>query len=295
MKNLFLHCSRYNTRRTVSLVCSTGLLAILCLAIWSCKEPNTPLEVTQGDKLENTGLMKGFDPNDPLMPTGISTIDTENLQAALHDTRLDAGGTLYLGPGTFKIHRFIGRQNISDPSAPSYSTILFNGTIQGAGKDVTILKGVRGPNGESFEPLHYEIPGFAEDDHSLFAVIQSYLGVKDLTFDSEASLVDPYNAYGSRGLVNYIGTGTFVPGLNELIGTDIINVHFKGTLDSNGDPETPHLFQHWGDKGGVHNIKGCEFENSSNGALQFFDLADATINIGGLPNEKVTLSDRKVR
>jgi hypothetical protein len=233
----------------------------------------------------------GWTPNDPLMPTGDSTTDTANLQAALHDSRLDTGGTLYLGQGIFRIHRFVGRQDISDPSDPSYSTILFNGTIQGAGKGVTILRGVRGPGGVGFEPLHYEIPGFATDDHTLLGFIQTYLGVKDLTFDSEAVLVDPYNAYGNRGLVNFLGTGSFVLGLNELIGTDITNVHFKGSLDSNGHPETGHLFQQYGDAGGVHNVTNSEFENSSNGAIQVFELTGGTINIGGSPREKVTLTD----
>jgi len=231
----------------------------------------------------------GWTPSDPLMPTGDSTLDTENLQAALLDSRLDTGGTLYLGPGTFMIHRFIGRQDISDPSDPSYSIDLFNGTIQGAGKGVTILRGVRGPGGVSFEPLHYELPGFASDDHTLLGLVQVYLGVKDLTFDSEATLVDPNNANGNRGLINYLGTGSFEISLNELIGTDVTNVHFKGSLDSAGDPETSHLFQQWGDEGGVHNITNSEFENSSNGALQFFDLANATINIGGSPNDSVTI------
>jgi hypothetical protein len=225
------------------------------------------------------------------MPTGNSTQDTENLQAALHDSRLDTGGTLYLGPGTFRVHRFIGRQNISDPSDPSYSTVLFNGTIQGAGKGVTILKGVRGPGGVGFEPLHYEIPGFAEDDHTLLGVVQTYLGVKDMTFDSEATLVDPYNAYGNRGLVAFVGAGSFELGLNTLLGTDIINVHFNGSLDGSGNPETAHLFQQFGDKGGVHNVANSEFENSTNGALQFLYLADATINVGGSPQDKVTFTN----
>jgi hypothetical protein len=94
-----------------------------------------------------------------------------------------------------------------------------------------------------FEPLHYEIPGFAEDDHTLLGVVQTYLGVKDMTFDSEATLVDPYNAYGNRGLVAFVGAGSFELGLNTLLGTDIINVHFNGSLDGSGNPETAHLFQ----------------------------------------------------
>jgi parallel beta-helix repeat protein len=215
------------------------------------------------------------------MPTGDSTLDTANLQAAMHDSRLDSGGTLYLGPGTFKIHGFVGRQNLSDSTHPSFSDILFNGTIQGAGKGVTVLKGVRGPGGVGFEPLHYEIPGFASEDHTLLGFVQSYLGVKELTFESEPGLVDPFNAYGSRGLVNYLGAGSFVPGLNELIGTDIANVHFKGSFDSLGNPETPHHFQLWGDEGGVHNVTNSEFENSSIGALQFFELLNAGINVDG--------------
>ncbi len=236
-------------------------------------------------------MAPGWSPDDPLMPTGDSTTDTAALQAALHDPALDNGGTLYLGPGTFMIHRFIGRQDISDPSDPSYSTVLFNGTIQGAGKDVTILKGVRGPGGAGFGPLHYELPGFASDDHTLMAVIQTYASVKDLTFESESELVDPANAFGSKGLVNFLGLGTFVPGLNDLIGTDVVNVRFIGSLDSSGMPETPLHFQLWGDKGGVHNIRGCDFENNVWGAIQFYELSDAVVNIGGLPNEKVTLKN----
>ena len=238
-----------------------------------------------------TAWASGWTLDDPLMPTGDSTLDTANLQDELHDSRLDAGGTLYLGPGIFKIHGFVGRQDISDPSHPSYSTILFNGTIQGAGKGVTILRGVRGPDDEGFEPLRYEIPGFASVDHTLLGFVQVYLGVKDLTFDSESGLVDPYNVYGNRGLVNFLGTGSFESGLNELIGTDIANVHFKGSLDSSGTPETGHLFQQWGDEGGVHNVTNSEFENSSNGALQFFELLNASINVGGAPKERVHITN----
>ena len=73
----------------------------------------------------------GWTPDDPLMPTGDSTQDTKNLQQRLHDSRLNVGSTLYLGEGTFRIHGVIGRQPL-DPNAPSYSTVLFNGTIQGA-------------------------------------------------------------------------------------------------------------------------------------------------------------------
>lgn len=289
--NNFILPIPYNCRKRTSIFLTQffTLFAIICLVILGCREASNPLIVTDEEKLENTSLMKtGFDPNDPLMPTGNSTEDTENLQAALHDPILDAGGTLFLGPGTFRIHRFIGRQNFSDPSDPSYSTVLFNGTIQGSGKGVTILRGVRGPNGESFEPLHYEIQGFANDDHTLLGVVQTYIGVKDLTFESESGLVDPYNAYGDRGLITYVWAGSSPIGLNELIGTDIVNVHFKGSLNSSGNPEMAHQFQQWGDKGGVHNITNCDFENNRHGALQFFDLANATINVGGSSNKKVT-------
>lgn len=52
----------------------------------------------------SAGANGGWSPTDPLMPTGDSTTDTANLQAAIHDSRMDAGGTLYLGPGTFLVH-----------------------------------------------------------------------------------------------------------------------------------------------------------------------------------------------
>jgi len=246
----------------------------------------------------------GWSPEDPLMPTGDSTQDTENLQAKLHDSKLGKGETLYLGPGTFMIHSVTGRQSI-DEAAPSYSTELFNGNIQGAGKDVTILKGVRGPNNEDFEPINEQWPGDPEPSrtYAVMLIEQLYLGLKDLTFDSESDLLDDpdngmwldpwrgHNGYGGRGLTLFVGTGSVYGGPNELIGTDITNVHFKGSLDSNGDPETAHLFQQWGDVGGMHNVTNCEFENSSNGALQFFGLANATFNVGGGPKDKVKITN----
>ena len=41
----------------------------------------------------------------------------------------------------------------------------------------------------------------------------------------------------------------------------------------------------------MHNISRSEFENSSNGALQFFHLANATINIGGSRSDRVTFTN----
>lgn len=231
----------------------------------------------------------GWTPDDPLMPTGDSTQDTENLQTALHGSRLDSGGTLYLGSGTFRIHRVIGRQDV-DPSIPSYSTVLFNGNIQGAGKDVTFLKAVRKPDGTGFEPMAFTWPGEPNPtfEHSLFVVVQTYLGISDLSINSEPELIDfhPWNAlyyfYGiqSSGLIVYVATGSLFGEGNELIGTDLTNVHFKGSLDSFGVPETLHLFQQWGDRGGIHNVTGCEFENIWSGALEFRWLSGATINVG---------------
>ncbi|MEP0133101.1 MAG: right-handed parallel beta-helix repeat-containing protein [Eudoraea sp.] len=216
---------------------------------------------------------------------------------------MNNGGTLYLGPGTFKIHGTIGRQNLSNPTHPSFSRALFNGTIQGAGKGVTILKGVRGPEGVSFEPLQIKEKSWLIDYADLLMFAQEYLGVKDLTFESELDLVDrdPYfHPGGVSGLYAYIEAGSQEYGLNELVGTDIKNVHFKGVLNHHGDWQSPpdtdmrYLFVQNGDGGGIHNITGCDFENSVYGSA-FLNLADPIINIGGSQAEKVTFTNIYLR
>jgi len=246
-----------------------------------------------------------WSPDDPLMPTGDSTTDTENLRLALHDSRLDNGGTLYLGQGTFYVHGALGRQDF-DPVSSTYNLTPFNGTIQGAGKDLTTIRAVKGPGGENFEPvIQPKLDPSDPERINIYAVLMmvgSYIGLKDLTFDSEPELMwDPdnakwlapwrgHNAYGGRGPTLYVGAGSWEGGF-ELIGTDLINVRFKGTVDTDGSPTTGHLYQQWGDWGGVHNVKGCDAENSSNGAVQFLYMTNATINIGGSRREKVTFTN----
>ena len=306
MKTKFSSYLLHNPQtNAVNLVCSISLLAILCITTWSCKEsPNTPFEITENNRLEKTTFsITGFDPDDPLMPTGNSTTDTENLQAAFEDPLLDAGGTLYLGPGVFNIHRTVGRQSI-DPSVPSYNTTIFNGTIQGAGKGVTIIKAVKGPGGEDFEPINQLLPGDPESIriYTVIMVEQTYLDLRDLTFDSEPELMwDPdngkwlapwrgHNGYGGRGPTMFVSAGSWSTP-NQLIGTDIMNAHFIGTVDANNYPTTAHLFQQWGDDRGVHNIMNSEFDNASNGAIQFLYIYHPIINIGGNPTDKVTLTN----
>ena len=76
-------------------------LFLFLLTIISCeKEERTNAAIIQND------LFDQVDPHsaiNPLLPTGNSTQDTENLQAAIHSSILDSGGTLYLGEGTFPV------------------------------------------------------------------------------------------------------------------------------------------------------------------------------------------------
>ncbi|MDH3804887.1 MAG: hypothetical protein OEU90_05350, partial [Gammaproteobacteria bacterium] len=235
----------------------------------------------------------GWSPNDPLMPTGNSTQDTANLQNAIHDARLDAGGTLYLGPGVFLVHASLVRQT-PDPDGFGYNPVPFNGTIKGAGKSVTTIKSVRGPGGEPFTPAYDKVfnstyPG------TFFIWNEDYLGIRDMTFEADSEIADEW-LYGgevglTKGLLSYVGTGSGEYGVGNRIGTDVINVHFKGSLDSSGRPEIPHLFEPYGGAGGTHNVKSSEFENGLGAMLIYAQLANATINVGGRPKEQVTFAN----
>ena len=116
-----------------------SLLLLFLLAFSCTKEDPMTLDSFSTD-LNKTA-------KDQLIPTGNSTQDTENLQAAINN--LEAGGAIYLGPGTFLVHASIVRQSVYDES-PNYIVDPFNGTIQGAGKGKTIIRSVRGPGGEDF-------------------------------------------------------------------------------------------------------------------------------------------------
>lgn len=233
-------------------------------------------------KPSNTGPYM-WSPDNPLMPTGNSTQDTENLQNAILDPQMNAGGTLYLGPGTFYVHSSLVRQSF-DPGSLGYSSEIFNGTIQGAGKGVTIIRSVRGPGSAAFTPF-MGFPGtFLFWDYD-------YLGVKDLTFEADPEIADIWEFPGlepTEGLVSFINIGSGLYDFEGEIGTDIINVHFKGSLDSDGYPEIPLLFECYGGGAGIHNVKSCEFENGSFVMLDYGVLAGATINVGGSPADKLT-------
>jgi hypothetical protein len=225
------------------------------------------------------------------MPTGDSTQDTANLQAAIHDYRLDSGGTLYLGPGTFLVHASLFRQ-ASSSANPGYNPAPFNGTIQGAGKGVTVIRSVRGPGGEPFTPIYdfqmdQTIPG------TFFIWDEDYFGVRNMTFEADPEIADPYWYAGLywQGLFNFIGLGTAQYGVGNALGTDCINVHFKGSLDSYGVPEMPFLFEPYGGSGGTHNVKSSEFENAFDALYKIVLYSNAIINIGGSPRDKVIFNN----
>ena len=201
-------------------------------------------------------------PADLLMPTGNSTQDTANLQAAIHDSRLDVGGTLYLGPGTFLVHDSLVRQAVYS-NGFGYNPVPFNGTIQGAGKGVTIIRSVRGPGGVPFTPFYDEDFDMTYPS-TFFIFAEDYLGVRDMTFEADSEIADSwlYPSLGyTKGLLSYVGLGSGWYGMGNQIGTDCINVHFKGSLDSSGKPDMPHIFEPFGGGGGTHNVKSCEFED----------------------------------
>lgn len=236
-------------------------------------------------------ITSGWSADEPLMPTGDSTQDTANLQAAIHDDRLDVGGTMYLGPGTFLVHATIFRQAAYRKNE-GYNPTPFNGTIQGAGKGVTFIRSVRGPNGEPFTPIYDEstdqiLPA------TFFIFNEEYFGIRDLTFEAESEIADPYwyAGYYTRGLFSFVGLGSGTYGVGNSTGTDCIDVHFKGSLDSNGRPEIPYLYEPYGGNGGTHNVKSSEFENGLWALLKYGLQAGSTINIGGSPSEKVTFKN----
>lgn len=168
----------------------------------------------------------------------------------------------------------------------------FNGTIQGAGKGVTIIRSVRGPGGAPFTPFYVEDSDMAYPI-TFFILTLNYFGVRDMTFEADSEIVEPYwyGGFYLTGLFSYVNLGSGRYGVGSQIGTDCINVHFKGSLDFSGKPEMPYMFEPYGGGGGTHNCKSCEFENGLVSLLKYALIANATINIGGSPSEKVTFTN----
>jgi hypothetical protein len=76
-------------------------------------------------------------------------------------------------------------------------------------------------------------------------------------------------------------------GLGGEMGVDCRNLHFKGSLDSEGNPEIPLMLEYYGG-GGSFNVKSCEFEDGSFVMADCGALGGADINYGGSPSEKLT-------
>lgn len=264
----------------VSLVFFTGLLTIFCLMV-----------------LGNTANAQ-WSVNTPLMPTGNSTQDTENLQQALHHSNLDDGGTLYLGPGTFLVHSSLVRQAKYSNSF-GYKAASFNGTIKGAGKRVTIIKSVRGPSGEDF--TLYRDRFYNSKTPSTFIIYdEDYLGLRDMTFEADSDIADwklPFKYYGypagtpMNSLSAFVKTGSRIYGEGNQIGIDCINVYFKGSLNNSNQPDMNHLFLCNGSNGGTYTVRSCDFENARGEMLALWKLDHGKINVGGSPNEKVTFKN----
>jgi len=261
--------------------------------ICGCEESSNTLDAFNTDlvgKAANkhwpaNATTTAWSPDDPLMPTGDCTQDTENLQEAIHHANMSNGGTLYLGPGTFLVCATLLRHDI--PGEFGYNGVPFNGTIQGAGKGMTIIKSVRGPGDAPFTPAF----GFP----ITFAVWSlDYFGVRDLTFEADSEIADLWDIGWyppTRGLLSYVNLGAGIYGVGNPYGTDCINVHFKGSLDSEGNPEIPLMFEVFGGGGGTHNAKSCDFENGSVLMLEYAEVGNTTINVGGSPKEKVTFTN----
>jgi len=265
-----------------------GALAIVCLMMGGCEESGNTLDAPGPASLGKAALSKvaPMDPTVVLMPTGDATQDTENLQAAILDPSMNSGGLLYLGPGTFYVHSSLVRQSF-DPGEIGYSPELFNGTIQGAGKGVTTVKSVRGPEDAPFETF-MDLPG-------TFMIWDfDYCGVRDLTFEADSEIADYWEFPGlppSTGLLSFVNLGSGMYGVGGQYGTDCVNVHFKGSLDSEGNPEIPVMWECYGGGGGIHNIRSCDFENGSLVMLDYGEWSGGTINIGGSPRDKVTFTN----
>jgi len=234
----------------------------------------------------------GFTAGDPLMPTGDPDIDTSNIQTAIHDTQMDTGGTLYLGPGVFRIDASMARQAFS-PASVGYNTTPFNGTIQGAGKEKTFIRSVRHPGGDEFTKF-YDALFDVYYGCTLWITDHDYLGVRDLTFEADNAIADPWTLWGYRlstsNLV-YMTAGSNFPWEGTPYGTDIVNVDLKGPRDAGGLAEMPAHLAFWGGGGGTHNLKGCRFESSFAYTAWYFGLGDSTLNIGGIPKEKVVFEN----
>lgn len=263
MKNFSIYFN--NSHSIIKTICLTILLATISVTLCSFD------------------VLAQWSASNPLMPTGNRVQDTQALQDAIHHDNMDNGGTLYLGQGTFFVCESIVRHSIS--GIFGYNPLPFNGTIQGAGKGVTIIKSVRGSGGETFTP------DFEGDPITLAIFDLDYFGVKDLTFEANSEIADfRGGAYPTRGLFSYVSLGNFVYGVGDKLGADFINVDFNGSVSSNEEPEIPVLLAVWGCGGGTYNIKSCEFNNAHR-YIQFRKTANATINIGGKPNEKVIFTN----
>ena len=267
----------------------TSLLCLAFLVLTGCQQDEGIIDSSLNSTVEDSYNKNFNSSKDPLLPTGNSTLDTENLQAAINDSNLDDGGTLFLGPGTFLVHASLVRQAYY-PLSDGYNSVPFKGTIQGSGKGVTIIKSVRGPGGEDF--VEWKDPDFEFTPATLIIDGGEYVSVRDMNFEADSEIIDAW-FYGS-----YNGQDYFLTGMQNYIllgghngDSHIDNVYFNGSLDSKGLPEIAHLFQIWVGTGGTHTFKSSELENGVFDILNYNHMSNATINIGGNGSEKVTIKN----
>ena len=166
--------------------------------------------------------------------TGVSTIDTPNIQNAM-DAALAAGpGTTVLFPaGHYKIHTEI-------------YTIGFDGNVIGAGIDNTIIEAVRAPDGTRFQPQwHFDMPGDVVDGEPRTSIFMfqrtdgSQLTVKGMTLKCDdpapCEPVVMWNAGIFETLASFICD---FYGLNKT--TTIENVKFDGEIAATPTAEGTH-------------------------------------------------------
>jgi len=277
----------------------------ILLAFSACSQDDHAVN-PQSDALAGTGA-SGTDIY--LAPSGDVTgvTDSDAIENALNAVKT-TGSTVYLAAGHFYVSRMI--------QAPGFS-----GTLQGAGKDNTIIDIVRkGPNdGEGFEfwydPLDYMYwsggqspPPDGDAYPYVFALHypSGDIAIRDMTIRaSDPAPCDPWQRYSHTKtcLETIISIfGTVVP-----VNTTVENLRLEGAESSGGGfgglNSTHGMWiiggPYWGSDlngaygHGSHNLTGCEFEKVGGANVTYMVgiWEGSTITVGGPRDDENTFTD----